>query len=210
MRILLACECSNVTSREFRKRGHYVMSCDLQANDEDQTFHYKGDIFDVLYDGWDMMIGHPPCTYLSKAGARWTYANNELNQKRYKKGLEAKEFFLKLLSAPIERICIENPTPMKVFDMPNFTQAIQPYMFGNPYSKRTLLWLKNLPKLYHNGSINLFDGVVTHSDTFQPYLPSNVGGKKKGQKYSFGISRNAKESSKTFEGIARAMADQWG
>ena len=210
MRILLACECSNTVSKEFRKMGHYVLSCDLQANDEDQTNHYQGSVFDILNDGWDMLIAHPPCTYLSKAGARWTYAGGELNKERYEQGLKGKEFFMQMLNAPIEKICVENPTPMKVFEMTKHTQVIQPYMFGDAYSKRTLLWLKNLPLLYHNSSVNLFDEVVTHTDSFVPYLPSNVGGKKKGQKYSFGISRNAKESSKTFEGVAKAMAEQWG
>lgn len=211
MKVLVGCEESQTITIAFRNKGHEAYSCDLQpCSGGHPEWHLHMDVFDAI-DLVNPTLGifHPPCTFISKAGARWLYQNGILNEERYKKGLLAKEFFLKLLNAKIEKICIENPTPMKIFDMPKFTQAIQPYMFGNPYSKRTLLWLKNLPKLYHNGSINLFDEVVTHTKTYEPYLPSNTGGKKKGQKYSFGISKNAKESSKTFAGIAAEMANQW-
>lgn len=212
MRILIACEESQTVCKAFRSMGHESFSCDLQeCSGGHPEWHIIGDAILEAYSGkYDMMIAHPPCTYLSKAGARWTYAGGILNKERYDKGLEGKAFFMKLLNAPIKYIAVENPTPMKIFKIPTHTQAIQPYMFGDAYSKRTLLWLKNLPKLYHNKTANLFDSIVTHTESYQPYLPSNVGGKKKGQKYSFGVSRNAKESSKTFDGVAMAMAEQWG
>jgi hypothetical protein len=147
------------------------------------------------------MIGHPPCTLISKAGARWMYLTSGiLNIDRYNKAMQAKEFFMKLLNAPIKYICIENPFPLKVIQLPKETQTIQPYQFGHPYSKKTLLWLKNLPLLIPTNEVN----------EFTPYLPSNTGGASRGQKHSRGISKNAKESSKTFPGIAQAMADQWG
>jgi len=105
-----------------------------------------------------------------------------------------------MLNADCRFIAVENPTPMKIYDLPEHTQAIQPWQFGHPYSKRTLLWLKNLPQLIPTN-------IVTD---YKPYLPSNTGGKKRGQSYSIGISKNAKESSKTFAGVADAMAEQWG
>ena len=146
------------------------------------------------------MIAHPPCTYMSKAGARWMYPTaGNLSQERYALAMDAKDFFLKMLNAPIEHIAVENPTPLKVVGLPEHTQGIQPYQFGHHYSKKTLLWLKNLPELVHTD-------VKTE---YTPYLPSNTGGAKRGQKFSRGTSKNAKESSKTFEGVAKAMADQW-
>lgn len=199
MRILLGCECSNTVAKEFRKKGHYVLSCDLQPNDEDQTNHYQGSIFDVLDDNWDMGIFHPPCTKLSRAGARWLFGGGKLNEDRFKEGLEAKDFFMKLLNSNIHKIAVENPTPMKIFELPKETQVIEPYQFGHEYSKRTLLWLKNFP------SLTPTDIKTEH----KPYLPSNTGGAKRGQKATF-VSISQKDSSKTFEGIARAMADQWG
>ncbi len=122
-----------------------------------------------------------------------------LNLERYEKSLLAKDFFLKLLNAPIKHIVIENPTPLKIVGLPQHSQVIQPYEHGHPYSKRTLLWTKNLPDLIPTNIIN----------NFTPYLPSNTGGKKLGQKYSTGVAKNAKESSKTFPGVAKAMASQY-
>ena len=199
MRVLLACECSNTTAKEFRKLGHYVLSCDLQPNDEDQTNHYKGSIFDVLNDGWDLMIGHPPCTFMSRAGARWMYKTaGVICPTRYEQAMEAKDFFMKLWNAPIDKICLENPLPLKVVELPKESQVIQPYQFGHPYSKRTHLWLKNLPMLKSTEIIN----------EYTPYLPSNTGGGKRGQIARFkNISQ--KDSSKSFSGISKAMANQW-
>jgi len=146
------------------------------------------------------MIAHPPCTYISRAGARWMYPKaGIICNDRYNIALNAKQLFLQFLNAPIKHIAIENPTPLRVLKMPKYSQAIQPYQFGEPYSKRTLLWIKNLPFLT---STNILKD-------YTPYLPSNTGGAKRGQK-STPKSINQKDRSKTFPGIAKAMAEQWG
>jgi len=198
LRVLVACEYSGRVRDAFAKLGHDATSCDLLPT-ESAGKHYTGNVFDIINDGWDLMIAHPPCTYLSRAGARWLHGAGKINQKRYEQGLDGKIFFEKLLNANIEMIAIENPTPLKIFGLPEPTQIIQPFEFGEPYSKRTLLWLKNLQPLKPTKIIK------EHT----PYLPSNTGGKKRGQKATF---RNItqKESSKTFMGIANAMAEQWG
>ena len=199
-RILVACEESQRVTKQFRALGHEAYSCDLlPCSGGHPEWHIKGDAINEAYSGkYDLMIAHPPCTYLSNAGARWLYPKGKLNNERYKKGLDAKDFFMKLLNSPIERICVENPLPSKIFDLPNYTQIIQPYQFGEPYSKKTLLWLKNLPLLKHTNVIG----------NYRTYLPSNTGGKKRGQSYRF-VSINKIDSSKTFEGIAKAIANQW-
>jgi len=199
MRVLVACEYSGTVRDAFAKQGHYAMSCDILPT-ETEGPHYQGDVLDILNDGWDLIIAHPPCTYLSKAGARWLYAGGKIDEERLEKGKAAREFFYAMMNAKCERIAVENPTPLKVYNLPCHTQAIQPYEFGHPYSKRTLLWLKNLPMLKPTNII----------DNYKPYLPSNTGGKKRGQSYSIGISKNWKQSAKTFEGVAEAMANQWG
>lgn len=201
--MLIACEESQEVCKAFRKLGHEAFSCDTQECSGDRPkWHIQDDVLNHLDDKWDLLIAHPPCTYLSRAGARWLHQKGEINQERYVKGLEAKEFFMKLLNAPIPEVCVENPTPLKIFKLPKHTQAIQPYQFGHPYSKRTLLWLKGLPKLFATK-------VMTK---YIPYLPSNTGGKKRGQKCR--VDKDAvrcpKLASKTFEGIAEAMAEQWG
>lgn len=183
----------------FERVGHDAWSCDLLPS-RVQGKHIQADVLTVLNDGWDMMIAHPPCTYLSAMGARWLYGGGIINQDRYELGLLGKEFFEKLLNADIPMICIENPTPLKIYGLPTPSQVIQPYQFGHPYSKRTLLWLKGLKQLVPTN-------VLTE---YQPYLPSNTGGAKRGQTYSRGIVHNARAYSKTFDGIAEAMAQQWG
>jgi len=200
VKILIACEESQAVCKEFRKLGHEAYSCDiLPCSGGHPEWHIQDDVLKHLDEGWDLMIAHPPCTYLSRAGARWLYPKTILNQERYKKGLEAKEFFFKLLNANIPMIAIENPTPFKIFELPEFTQSIQPFEYGHEFSKKTLLWLKNLPKLKPTNII----------EKYKPLLPSNTGGKKRGQKYSNGFVKNQKEASKTFPGVAKAMAEQW-
>ena len=163
-------------------------------------WHIVGDAIKEAYSGkYDIMIAHPPFTYMNRAGARWMYPTaGNLCQDRYAKGMEAKAMFLELLNAP-EYIAIENPTPLKVVELPKHSQAIQPYEYGHEYSKRTLLWLKNLPLLKPTD-------IQSH---YKPDLLSNTGGKKRGQKYHF-VNITQKESSKTFAGVAKAMAEQWG
>ena len=199
--ILIACEESQAITKAFRELGYNAYSCDLlPSSGGHPEWHIKGDAIAEAYSGkYDMMIAHPPCTYISRAGARWMYPTaGNLSKERFDKAIEAKDFFIKLLNAPIPYIAVENPTPLKVVKLPKQSQTIQPYEYGHPYSKRTLLWLKNLPLLIPTKIVS----------DYKPYLPSNTGGKKRGQKYQFkNISQ--KESSKTFSGIAKAMAQQW-
>lgn len=202
LKVLCACEESQVVCIAFRERGHEAYSCDiLDCSGGHPEWHIQGDAVKEAYSGkYDMMIAHPPCTYMSRAGARWMYPTaGNLCQYRYAKAMEAKAMFVKLLNAPIKHIAVENPVPLKVVGLPKHSQAVQPYEYGHEYSKKTLLWLKNLPLLKPTDVV----------ENYKPYLPSNTGGKKRGQSYSRGTAKNAKESSKTFEGIAAAMASQW-
>lgn len=217
MNILVACEESQTVCKAFRERGHRAFSCDIQESSGGHPeWHIKGDCLPLINgdcefiteDGkyhqqigmWDLLIAHPPCTYMSKAGARWMYLTaGVLNEKRYIQALEAKEFFFKFINAKCEHIAVENPLPLKIIDLPKPSCIIQPYEFGEPFSKKTLLWLKNLPPLVPTCVLK----------EYVPYLPSNTGGAKRGQKHTKGIAKNAKESSKTFKGIAKAMAEQW-
>ena len=200
-KILIACEESQAICIEFRQLGFEAYSCDIQeCSGGKPEWHIHGDAITEAYSGkYDLMIAHPPCTYLSKAGARWLYKGGEIQQERLNKGLQAKEFFYKMLNAPIKYIAVENPQPMKIFELPKHSQAIQPYEFGHPFSKKTLLWLKNLPPLMSTVIVG----------NFEPYLPSNTGGAKRGQKATF-RNTTQKSRSKTFEGVAEAIATQWG
>lgn len=201
MRVLVACEESQRVCIEFRKLGHEAYSCDIQESSGGHPeWHIQGDVLPLLKEKWDLMIAHPPCTYLSNAGACRLYPKKgQLNQERYEKGLEAKKFFLALYNADIPKICVENPLPSKIFELPTCTQIIQPYEHGHPFSKKTLLWLKGLPKIKPSN-------IVEKTATF---LPSSTG------RYTYSgknnaCTRDAKEASKTFHGIAKAMATQWG
>ncbi len=199
MKVLVACEYSGIVRDAFANKGHDAWSCDILPT-ESQGNHIQGNVLEHLDKNWDLMVAHPPCTYLSKAGARWLYQNKKLNIKRYKKGLEAKAFFLNLLNANIPKICVENPTPIKIFNLPRNSTFVEPFDFGHPFSKKTLLWLKNLPPLMSTNIIG----------RYKTFLPSNTSGKKRGQKSSTGQVHNWKDASRTFKGIAEAMADQWG
>ena len=198
MKVLVACEYSGIVRDAFAAKGHNAWSCDILPT-ESKGNHIQDDVLKHLDKGWDLMIAHPPCTYLSNAGARWLYKNNKLQQKRYDLGLKAKEFFLKLLDANIPKICVENPTPMKIFNLPKPSTFVQPFEFGHPYSKKTLLWLKNLPPLISTSILG----------KYKPLCPSNSGGKKRGQSYHYSPIFG-KSASKFWKGIAEAMADQWG
>lgn len=191
MKVLIACEFSGVVREAFKRKGHDVWSCD-SLDTEIPGQHIKGNVLEILNDGWNLMIAHPPCTYLSNAGARFLYPKGILNQNRYKKGLEAKKLFMEIYNSPIEKICIENPIPSKIFNLPEKSQSIQPYYFGDPYSKRTYLWLKNLPLLKSTK-------IVDYETTKVPGNWYNKGGKDR-----------QKNRSRTFQGIADAMAEQWG
>jgi hypothetical protein len=198
MKVLVACEFSGIVRDAFKAKGHYAMSCDLLPT-EREGLHYQGDVFDIINDGWDMMIAHPPCTYLSYAATRsWN------NPGREEKRLDALDFFMKLINANIEKICVENPVgyPNTVYRKPD--QIVHPYYFGDPFMKRTCLWLKNLPLLQ-------WDKSVTKPEP----LYVQVGGRNDGKKIHFTealppTKDRWKIRSTTFQGIADAMAEQWG
>jgi len=194
MKILVACECSGRVRDAFRALGHEAMSCDLQATEVEGP-HYQGDVRDVLGDGWDLMVAHPPCTYLSRAGARWWKQPG-----RQEKAEAAAEFVRLLWNAPIEHIAIENPIG-KLNSMWRYPdQVIQPWWFGDPWTKATCLWLKNLPPLMATCPVS----------GAKSLLPSNTGaGRRSGQRWAKGAVSNAKDASRTLPGIAKAMAGQW-
>lgn len=218
MNVLIACEESQTVCKAFRELGHTAFSSDLQeCSGGHPEWHIIGDCLKLINgyctfntaDGerhriegrWDLIIAHPPCTYMSKAGARWMYPKAGLiDEKRLYKAWEAKVFFFKLLNADCEHIAVENPRPLKIVGLPKPSTVIQPYEFGEPYSKATCLWLKNLPTL-------LPTKILTEHT---PYLPSNTGGLARGKGGSRGVAHDAKTASKTFKGIASAMANQWG
>lgn len=201
MKVLVACEESQRVCIAFRNKGHEAYSCDIQpCSGGHPEWHLMVDVLELLKLKWDLIIAHPPCTYMSKAGARFMYPTaGNVDPKRLSLALEAKEFFMSFYNADCPKIAIENPTPLKIIELPKPTQIIQPYQFGHPYSKRTLLWLKGLPPLIPTKLIG----------NYTPFLPSNTSQFAKGKGGSRGIVHNAKEASKTFEGIAKAMAEQW-
>ena len=192
MKVLIACEYSGIVRDAFAAKGHDAWSCDILPT-ESPGNHFQGDVLEHLDKGWDFMIAHPPCTYLSNAGARFLYPKGKLNEDRYKLGLKAKEFFMSLYNAPINKICVENPISSKIFALPKHTQTIQPYEYGHPIQKRTCLWLKNLSELKPT------DIIFKRQSTKIPGNWFNKGGKDR-----------QKNRSKFFQGIANAMADQWG
>lgn len=198
MKVLIACEFSGTVRDAFLARGHDAVSCDLIPSEKPGP-HIQGNVLEHLDEGWDLMIAHPPCTYLSRAGTRWLFPRGQLNRDRYEKGLQAKEFFLQLKNANIPKIAIENPIPHKIFDMPPEVQKVQPHYFGDAVQKTTLLWLKNLPKLESTNSIMK-----------APKLEFVRSGKGNWRHSKWFMSHNSKSRSVTFSGIAAAMADQWG
>ncbi len=197
MKVLVACEFSGIVRDAFIARGHDAWSCDLSPTEKEGP-HIQDDVLKYLDCGWDLMIAHPPCTYLSNAGACRLYPKKGcLDQERYRKGLLAKEFFMLLLNAPINKIAVENPVSSSIFKLPLYSQEVQPYMFGHPYTKKTRFWLKGLPKLI---GTNLVRPV-------SPFLPSGTGRKDRSK---YGVARQGNDRSRTFIGIAQAMAKQWG
>ena len=218
MKVLVACEESQRVCAAFRQKGHEAYSCDIQeCSGGHPEYHILGDCIPLLngnctfttQDGqshtidskWDLIIAHPPCTYLTNAGARHLWKGHKLNLERYKLGLEAKDFFMRFYTADCDKVCIENPIPSKIFDLPPYSQIIQPYEHGEPYTKRTCLWIKGLPMLKPT---NIVEPIAT-------FCPSGSYSHKHDNKYIGLFTKDrAKERSKTFMGIARAMAEQWG
>ena len=232
MKVLVACEESQVVCKAFRERGHEAYSCDIiDCSGGHPEWHIKGDVLKVLnpiglpYGGvgiafhtadgqfhivdgkWDLIIAHPPCTYMSAAGACRMYPQKGvLDEERYKKSQEAKEFFFKIMNADCEKIVIENPRPLKIVGLPEETQRIQPYEYAldesEYFTKLTYLWEKGVPPL-----------VPLRKEKPQGTKPFvNAGSKTSNGEYRKlkGCKSSAKERSKTFFGIGRAMASQWG
>lgn len=198
MRVLIACECSGTVRREFRRLGHDAWSCDLQPAEDHSPFHFHGDAIAALYAmPWDLLIAHPECTYLANSGAKHLYtgmkAENGPNPDRWAMMGAAAQFFNLLWNAPVPMIAVENPImlghPRRLFGIPEPTQIIQPWQFGHGETKATCLWLRGLP----------------------PLTPTNIveGREQRIWKMGPGPDRK-KERSRTFEGIAEAMARQWG
>lgn len=185
MRVLVACEYSGVVRDAFLKNGHYAMSCDLlPCESELSGDHYQGNVLDIIDHGWDLMIAHPPCTHLAVSGARHFPAKIADGRQQ-----EAIDFFMALFNAPVGKIAVENPISIMSTKFRKPDQIIQPWQFGHGETKATCLWLKNLPKLE----------------------PTNIveGREQRVHKMPPGPNR-WKERSKTFQGIADAMAEQWG
>lgn len=217
MRVLVACEYSGVVRRAFREVGHDAWSCDILPAEDSSPYHFQDDIFAVLEMGhhWDLMIAHPPCTYLCNAGVRWLF-DKEGNAvwSRHENLYIAREFFMRLWETPIPKIAIENPIPHKYAQLPKFTQTIQPYQFGVNRSKRTCLWLKGLPPLQvppteewaaprieydKNGQPHKVYGTDKWSDTAGKVIQMDARTKTRGL-----------ERSRTDERIGEAFARNWG
>lgn len=218
IKVLVACEESQRVCTAFREKGHEAYFCDIiEPSGGHPEWHIMQDVLPLLngrcsfktmdgaehrVDGkWDMIIAHPPCTYLSNAGACRLYPKKgQLDQERFRKGLEAKEFFLKFLNADCPRIAIENPVSSKVFEMPPHSQEIQPWQFGHPFTKKTRLWLRGLPPLVATDIV----------EPISPYCPAGTGRKDRSKYGAAKRGEDAKNRAKTFHGIAKAMAERWG
>lgn len=196
MKVLVACEYSGRVRDAFRNRGHDALSCDLLPSEVGGP-HYQGDVRDLLNEGWDLMIAHPPCTYLTNSGVSWLHKDPS----RWAKLDEGAAFFKMLLNAPIAKIAIENPIMHKYaierIGGVKQAQVIQPWMFGHMEQKATCLWLKNLSKLVLTNNVKEQMMALPENERQRVhYLPPGPD--------------RWKERSRTFEGIAEAMAEQWG
>lgn len=185
LNVLIACEESQTSCLAFRQLGHNAYSCDMQpCSGGHPEWHIQGDAIRLLDEQWDLVIAHPPCTYLCCGSSIRMFPNSQLDPIRLQKAEQAKAFFMKFYNAACPHIAIENPRPLKIVGLPWSTQVIQPFEYGEPWSKETHLWLKNLPLLRPTK-------IVTQHQCFTSF------------KWS------AKERSKTFPGIAAAWAEQW-
>lgn len=202
MKILIACEYSGIVRDAFIAKGHEAMSCDLLPTEKPGP-HYQGDVMDIIYNGWDMMIAHPPCTYLSYAAAHvWDKpGRKELRE-------SALDFFMRLYNSPIKKIAIENPVgyPNSVFRKPD--QIVKPYYFGEPVQKNICLWLRGLPILMYD--VGIFCPEKISIELPKPIYIRKTG-KKKGKKIYFSeANHGSHKRSKFFLSVASAMAEQWG
>jgi hypothetical protein len=216
MRVLVACEESQAVCIEFRNLGHEAYSCDiLPASGNHPEWHIQNDVIEVIYSQqWDMMIAFPPCTHLTVSGAR--HFEKKRNDGRQQSGID---FFMTMINAPIAKIAVENPVGImsSIYRKPD--QIIQPYFFGDPFQKTTCLWLKNLKPLYYNLKPNLFDQTITSTSDKGEMVEfiSKKGIVKRQPKWYYDALKFARTKeerstirSKTFPGIAKAMAKQWG
>lgn len=210
MKVLVACEESQAVAKAFRKLGHEAYSCDIQdCSGGEPQWHIKGDALVEAYSGkYDLMIAHPPCTYLAVSGARWMYnKDGSVNKERLTNQRKALNFVQKLLDAPIEKIAIENPVSVISTQIKKPDQIIQPFEYGHSEAKKTCLWLKNLPKLKPTKIVN--------KGEFVEWIDKN-GKKRRQAKWYLDVLTKAKTRaerqklrSKTYQGIADAMAKQW-
>jgi hypothetical protein len=195
--VLIACEFSGIVRNAFRKKGFDAWSCDIRETENHPQHHFQENVKQIIkkYD-WDLMIAHPPCTYLSNSGVRWLYENED----RWQKMIDGAVFFRELLNSDIEHIAVENPImhkwAKKVIGR-DYDDSIQPYDFGHPVSKRTCFWLKNLPELQPTNVLE------KKGDTWRNQTPS-------GQNKLGPSDDRSKERSRFWPGVADAMADQWG
>lgn len=199
MNVLIACEFSGIVRDAFIARGHNAISCDLLPSERPGP-HYQGDVRDIINDGFDLMIAHPPCTYLSNSGVQHLHKSYE----RWILMQAARDFFMMLFECNILKICIENPVPHRYAKLPLYHQIIQPTSFGHRMLKRTCLWFKNLSPLMATKIMN--------DNNIDRYITND--GRKNGtawyQLCKSEKGKRSKERSRTFPGIARAMAEQWG
>ena len=218
MRILIGCECSGVIRNAFRKLGHDAWSCDIKPAYDRSKYHIVADVLSVLNDGWDAGIFHPPCTRIANSGVLRLYVGSKksggLDPQKIKDMQAGAELFAKLWKAPMEKVCVENPIPhcharkaLTKLGVPEYTQLIQPFWFGDPESKSTCLWLRGFKRLN-----------PTHSqqhDFYIDHLPKPKRGKwnnqtDSGQNKLPPSAERAAIRATTYPGIALAMADQWG
>lgn len=211
MKVLIACEESQAVTKEFRSLGHQAFSCDiLPCTGGHPEWHYQRDVFEVINEGWDLMIAHPPCTFLSVSGARWLYnKDGSINEERFYNQRQALDFVDMLMKSNIDKIAIENPISVISSAIRKPDQIIQPYWFGDSASKSTCLWLKNLPKLEPTN--------IVDKGEFKEWIDKKTNKPKRQAMWYYQALQQAKSAaerrslrSKTFKGIAEAMANQWG
>lgn len=200
MRVLIACEFTGIVRDAFAARGHDAWSCDLLSTERPGN-HIQGDVSEILNDGWDLMIAHPPCTHLAVSGAAWF--EEKRKDGRQRRGID---LFMQFVNAPIKKYCIENPVGIMSSEWRPSDQIIQPYYFGDEAQKTTCLWLKGLPLLFHCAATDLFyEKTHVGRGEMVTYSSGKVMPKWYAENWGNGSAR-----SKTFPGIAKAMAEQWG
>lgn len=204
MKVLIACEYSGIVTSAFRARGHEAYSVDLLNTDGDERFHFVGDVRDYLDEHWDLVIGFPPCTDLSAIGARY-WPEKQADGRQQK----SVELFLDIYNANADRVAIENPIGWMNTNWRKPDQIIDPYQFGDPWKKKTCLWLKGLPLLIPTQVVEPL-GSWVDGGTYTKRLRGDREGSKKSVGESVSMAQRTRARNKTFQGIANAMADQWG